>query len=61
MLHRQTSYGCAQASTLADRQADLVRGFQVDDQLELGLLFDREIRGRRAFENLLDIGGRPPT
>ena len=34
-----------------DRQADGLGGLEVDDQFELGGLFDRKIAGLRAFED----------
>src|SRR5258706_8513312 len=36
-----------------DRQADLFGGFQVDDELELGRLFDGEIGGRGALSEFI--------
>jgi hypothetical protein len=37
---------------LRDRQPERRRGLQVDDQLELGRKFDRQIAWLRALENL---------
>ena len=38
-----------------NRQADLLRGFQIDDQLELCRLLDGQIGGLGAFQNLVHI------
>src|SRR6185295_5631688 len=43
-----------------DRQAEGLGGFEVDDQLELRRLLDWEVRGLRALEDLVHIGGRSP-
>ena len=44
-----------------NRQVDLFRCFQVDDQLELLRLLDGQVGGLGAFENLIDvITGAPP-
>ena len=40
-----------------NRQADLLRRLQVDDELELCRLLDRKISGLGAFENLVDKNG----
>ena len=51
----------ARASTLRrNRQADLLRGFEVDDELELDRLFHRQICWRRAFQNLVHVGRGAP-
>src|SRR5690349_5576947 len=42
-------------------QADLLRGFEIDDQFELRWLFDGEVGGLRAFENLVDELREPPV
>src|SRR5215470_9815939 len=42
---------------LWDRQAQRLRGLEVDDQLELGGLFDREVSGFGALQNLVYVGG----
>ena len=41
-----------------DRQADLLRRLQVDDEFELRRLLHRQIGGLRAFEDLVDVVGR---
>src|SRR6266851_727082 len=41
-----------------DRQAEGLGGLQVDDQLELGGLLDRQVSGIGALENLVDVDGR---
>src|SRR5262245_4623002 len=38
-----------------DGEAKGLRGFQIDDQLELGRLLDREVGGFRALEDLVDV------
>ena len=40
-----------------DRQADLLRRFQIDDELKLHRLLHRDIRGLGAFQNLVDESG----
>ena len=40
-----------------DRQAERLRGFQIDYQLELGGLLHRELSRPGAFEDLVDIRG----
>ena len=40
-----------------NRQADLLGGFQIDDELELLRLLDWKIRGLGAFEDLVHVGG----
>ena len=43
-----------------NRQADLLGGFQIDDQLELRRLLDGQIGGLGAFQNLVDeVSGAP--
>src|SRR2546425_10499175 len=37
---------------------DRFRGLQVDHELELSRLLDRQIAGFRAFEDLVDVGRR---
>src|SRR5262249_28620211 len=41
-------------------QADLLRGLEIDDQLELLRLLDREISGLCAFQNLVHIRSSAP-
>ena len=36
-----------------DRQADLLRGFEIDDELELHRLFERYVSGFGAFKDLV--------
>jgi hypothetical protein len=40
---------------MVDREAERLRGLQVDGQLELGGLLDRQIGGFSAFENAIDV------
>ena len=40
-----------------NRQTDLLGGFEVDDEFELGGLLDRKIRGLGAFQDLVHIRG----
>ena len=42
-----------------DGQAERVGGLEVDDQLELGGLLDRQVGGLRAFEDLVNIARAP--
>jgi hypothetical protein len=46
---------------LRDRQAQGFGGLEVDDQLELGGLLDREIGGLGALEDLVYVSGRLPV
>ena len=39
------------------READLLRGFQIDDELELLRLLDGQIRRLSPFENLVHKSG----
>ena len=50
------------ASEQARREFEIKcpRRFQIDSELELRWLFDRQIGGIRAFENSIDKIGRPP-
>src|SRR6516165_7664262 len=41
----------------ADRQAERLGGFEVDHQLELGRLFDRNVTGLGAPQHLDDLEG----
>src|SRR5207249_3515817 len=52
------SPGRPQQERLRDRQPERLRGLEVDDQLELGGLFDGEVGGLCAFEDLVDVGCR---
>ena len=38
-----------------NREAELLGSFEVDDQLELRRLLDREVAGFRAFEDLVHV------
>src|SRR5215472_13278416 len=40
-----------------NRQADLLCRFEIDDELELLRLLDRQISWLRAFQNLIDVCG----
>src|SRR6185436_18650408 len=40
-----------------NRQAEGLGGLEVDDELELGWLFDRQVGRLRALEDLIDEGG----
>jgi hypothetical protein len=42
-----------------NRQADLVSRFEIDDELKLLRLLDRQVRGLGAFENFVDVSRRP--
>src|SRR4029077_944473 len=44
-----------------NRQADLLGGFQIDDELELRRLLDRQIFRLGAFQDLVDVSGRAPV
>ena len=44
-----------------DRQPQRLRGLEVDHQLELGLLFDGEVGGLGAPEDLVHVHGGAPT
>ena len=59
-LHSITS--SARAS--ADRrhvEAERLSGLEVDDELELGRLFDRNVSGLCAVQNLVYLFGSPPV
>src|SRR5262249_6617592 len=45
---------------LWDGKSKGLSGLEVDDELELGGLLDREISGLGPFENLVYVDGRPP-
>src|SRR6185369_3886544 len=47
----------AQEQSLGNRQADRLRGFHVDGELEHGGPLDRHIGRLCAFENAVDIAG----
>src|SRR5437016_13439184 len=46
---------------LRNRQPDLLGGLEVDDQLELLRLLDRQFGGLSAFQNLVHIRSRAPV
>src|SRR5215468_8387233 len=50
----------AQPDGLGNREAQRPGRFQVDGQLVVGRLLERQLRRRSALENLVDIGGRAP-
>src|SRR5215813_4783546 len=43
-----------------DREAEGLGSLEVDDELELGGLFDGEVSGLGAFQDLVDIGRGAP-
>src|SRR5215831_19225443 len=43
-----------------NRQADLLRRLEVDDQLELCRLLDWQVRGFCAFQDPVNVGGGTP-
>src|SRR5262249_19358771 len=49
-----------QEQRLRNRQTDRLRGVEIDAQLELGGLLDREVGWLRALEDLIDEDGGPP-
>jgi len=49
-----------QENRLRKGQTNDPGGLEVDDQLKLGGLLDRQISGASALEYLIDIGRRPP-
>src|SRR5262249_47086525 len=51
---------CPQQDGLGNRQPEVSGCLQIDDQLELRWVLDGQIRGLRAFENLVHVRGRPP-
>src|SRR4030095_13364347 len=51
---------CSLQYRLRDRDPDLLRGFEVDDQLELSCLLDGQITWLRTSEDLVHVGGGPP-
>jgi hypothetical protein len=45
-----------------NREADLLRGLEIDDELELDWLFHRQLSGLSAFQNLVHVrSGAPET
>jgi hypothetical protein len=50
----------AQKERLGDGQAGRLGGGQVDDEIELGRLLDREVGGIRTTQNLVDMVSRAP-
>ena len=51
---------CSHQHVGRNRQADLLGGFQIDDELEFLRLLHREIGGLGAFEDLVDVNGGAP-
>src|SRR5207245_7615768 len=51
---------CAQQQRLRDRESERYRGLEVDHELELGGLFDWQITGFCALENLVHVAGGAP-
>src|SRR4030095_10364987 len=41
-----------------DRKAEGLRGLEVEDELKLRRLYDRQVGGFGAFQNLVDLHGR---
>src|SRR5215467_12648239 len=68
-MSREQGHDTARADTLLDdfvrprehrrrdREAEGLGGLQVDDELELGRLFDREVTGLGTFEDPVDLSG----
>ena len=52
---------CSDQNIGRDRQADLLRRLEIDDELELHRLLDRKIGGLAAFEYLVDIRSGAPV
>jgi len=46
---------------LRDRQAERLGGLEVDDELKPCGLFHREVGGRSALKDLVDVGRGAPT
>ena len=44
-----------------NRQADLLGGLQIDHQLELGRLLDRQVGRLGAFQDFVHVGGGAPV
>ena len=44
-----------------NRQADLLRGFEIDDELELRRLLHWQVGGLCTFQNLVDVNGGAPV
>jgi hypothetical protein len=38
-----------------NREADLLRRFEIDDELKLGRLLDRQMSGLRAFQDFVHV------
>src|SRR5262250_1107709 len=52
---------CLEEKRLRNGEAEGFRSLEVDDQLELRRLLDRQVAGLRALENLVHVdGGAPP-
>jgi hypothetical protein len=49
------------AGTTGDLQAEGLRGFEIDHQLELGRLLHGQVGGPGAFEDPVDVAGGPST
>ena len=44
-----------------NRQADLLGGFEIDDELELRRLLHGQVGGLGAFQNLVHVSGGAPV
>ena len=42
-----------------DGKTDCLRGLEIDDEFKLGWKLNRELVGFCAFEDFIDVGGRP--
>src|SRR5947209_14304911 len=51
---------CPKQERLRDRQPEGLGGLEVDDELELAGLLDRQVGGLRALEDLVHEGSRAP-
>ena len=52
---------CPRQHVRRNRQADLLCGFEIDDEIEFRRLLDRKIGGFSAFQDLVDIHGGAPV
>ena len=50
----------AQQERFRDREAERLRGLEVDDQLELARLLHRQVGGLRALQDPVHVGGAAP-